>query len=545
MTAGYILVIVMLILGGVIATLSDRLGTKVGKARLSLFKLRPRNTAVLVTVLTGSILSATTLGILFAASKPLRTGVFGIDEIQKRLNTARKELNQTTQAKNQVEAELAKAREAQAQARASLDEINRSLEAANAEQAETEAKLNSLRTQLNRVEAAKSRTQEQLSRVEAARTRTESQLDRTQSQLKTVSKQKRALGAEIAQLQAEQEELREQGERVKAQITQRDRDIAQQEKDIAQRDRAIAQQDRNIAQRDRDIAQRNAEIAQRDRFLQEREQAIAERDLVIAEREALLKELGEEQASLEDQQAYLQQQVQILERDFQAIRSGTVAIRRGQILAAGVVRILEPPVAQQAVDRLLQEANRATVRLIQPGKPNGSEQVIDITKAEVEQLMVQIKDGQDYVVRILAGANYLQGEKRIQVFAEAEINRVVFRGGDVVAGTTINPSNLTDEDVRKKLEKLIDACNFRANFMGIVGGRVQIADDKIETLLAFIEQLQQYDRPLDVQAIAADVTYTAGPLKINLVAIDDGVVLFGTGPVGSGKGGAEKIDSHI
>ena len=532
MTAGYILVIVMLILGGVIATLSDRLGTKVGKARLSLFKLRPRNTAVLVTVLTGSILSATTLGILFAASKPLRTGVFGIDEIQKRLNAARKDLNQTTQAKNQVEAELAKARAAQAQARASLDEINRSLEAANAEQAQTEAKLNSLRIQLNRVEAAKSSTQEQLNRVEAAKSSTESQLNRTQSQLKTVSRQKRALGAEISQLQGEQEELREQGERVKAQI--------------AKRDREIAQQDRVIAERERDIAQRNAEIAQRDRSLQEREQAIAERDGVIAEREALLKKLGEEQASLEDQQAYLQQQVQILERDFQAIRSGTVAIRRGQILAAGVVRILEPAVAQQAIDRLLQEANRSTVRLVQPGKPNGNEQVIDITKAEVEQLMAQIKDGQDYVVRILAAANYLQGEKRIQVFAEAEINRVVFRVGDVVAGTSINSTNLTNEDVRKKLEKLIDACNFRANFMGIVGGRVQIADDKIETLLGFIDRLQQYKKPLDVQAIAADVTYTAGPLKINLVAIDEGVVIFSTGQVGPGPGGSvQKIDSHL
>ncbi|HLO47340.1 MAG TPA: DUF3084 domain-containing protein [Kamptonema sp.] len=532
MTAGYILVIVMLILGGAIATLSDRLGTKVGKARLSLFKLRPRNTAVLVTVLTGTVLSATTLGILFAVSKPLRTGVFGIDEIQKRLNAARKDLNQTTQDKNEVEAELAKARAAQAQVRASLEEINRDLQAANAEQAQSQAKLNSLRGQLNRVEAAKSRTQEQLSRVEAARSSTESELNRTQSQLQTVSKQKRALGTEIAQLQREREELMAQGERVKAQIAKRDREIAQQDKDIAQQDRVIAQ--------------RNAEIAQRDRSLQDREAAIAERDRVIAQREVLLKNLGEQQAALEDQQVYLQQQVEILERDFQAIRSGTVAIRRGQILAAGVVRILEPTAAQQAVDRLLQEANRATVRLVQPGKPNGNEQVIDITKAEVEQLIFQIKDGQDYVVRILAGANYLQGEKRIQVFAEAEINRVVFRVGDVVAGTSLNSTNLTGEQVRQKLEKLIDACNFRAGFVGIVGGRIQIADDRIETLLAFIDRLQLYKKPLDVQAIAAEVTYTAGPLKINLVAIEDGVVIFSTGQLGLEKEKSElKINNNL
>jgi len=522
MTAGYILVIVMLILGGVIATLSDRLGTKVGKARLSLFKLRPRRTAVLVTVVTGSVLSALTLGVLFAASKPLRTGVFGIDEIQKRLNTARKELNQTTQAKTQVEAQLAKARAAQTKARANLDEINRSLQEANAEQAQTEEKLNSLKEQLKRVEAAKSVTQEQLSRVEAARLGVESQLNRTQSQLKTVSKQKMVLSQEIGQLQEEREALKQQGLRIKAQIAKRDREIAEKERVLLERDRLIATQDQVIVDR-------NAEIAKRDRSLQEKNQQILERDRVIAEREKLLQQLGDQQAALEDQQTYLQQQVQILERDFQAIRSGTVAIRRGQILAAGVVRILEPVAVNQAIDRLLQEANLATRRLIQPGKPTENQQVIDITKAEVEQLMVQIKDGQDYVVRILAGANYLQGEKRIQVFAEAELNRVVFRAGDVVAGTSINTLNLTVEEVRKKMEKLIDACNFRASFVGIVGGRVQIADDKIETLLQFIEQLEAHHGPVDVQAIAADVTYTAGPLRINLVAISDGTVIFSTG----------------
>ena len=58
MTSGYILIVAILLLGGVIATLGDRIGTKVGKARLSLFNLRPRKTATLVTVITGSLISA-------------------------------------------------------------------------------------------------------------------------------------------------------------------------------------------------------------------------------------------------------------------------------------------------------------------------------------------------------------------------------------------------------------------------------------------------------------------------------------------------------
>ncbi len=557
MTAGYILVFVILVLGGVIATVSDRLGTKVGKARLSLFKLRPRDTAVVVTVMAGSILSALTLGILFATSKPLRTGVFRIDEIQKRLNSARRELNQTTQEKNRVETELTQARAAQAQARANLEQINQSLQAANAEQARTQTKLNSLRAQLNSVQAAKSKTEEQLSQVEAAKSQTEeqlssveaaksrteeqlklvqtarsntqAQLDRTENQLKTVSAQKTTLGSEIAQLQEERQQLIEQREQVKAQIAQRDTEIAKRDAEIAKRDAEIVDRNELIAQRDKEIAQRVQNLAERDR-------TIVERDKVIAEREALLESLAQQQAQLEQQQTLLQQQVQVLERDFQAIREGTVAIRRGQILAAGVVRILDPGMASRAIDRLLQQANKTTVGLMQPENKKVKEQVIQITKAEIDQLISQIKDGQDYVVRIVAGANYLREEKVIKVFAEAEINRVVFRAGDVIAGVAVDPVILTDEQVRQQLLQLIEACQFRARLIGVVGGRVQVADSQIETLADFIDRLQQYEKPLDVQAIAADVTYIAGPLKIDLVALENGAVVFRTGQQNQGQG---------
>ena len=556
MTAGYILVFVILVLGGVIATVSDRLGTKVGKARLSLFKLRPRDTAVVVTVMAGSILSAITLGILFATSKPLRTGVFRIDEIQKRLNNARREINQATQEKNRVETELGQARAAQAQARANLEQINRSLQAANAEQARTQTKLNSLRSQLNSVQAAKSQTEQQLSQVEAAKSQTEeqllsveaaksrteaqlklvetarsttrTQLDRTESQLNTVSAQKTSLGAEIAQLQGERQQLIEQREQVKTQIAQRDREIAKREGEIAKRDAAIVDRNALITQRDKEIAQRAQNLSERDR-------AIVERDKVIAEREALLETLAQQQAQLEQQQTLLQQQVQVLERDFQAIREGTVAIRRGQILAAGVVRIIDPGTASRSIDRLLQEANKTTVGLMQPDNKKARDQIIQITTAEIDQLISQIKDGQDYVVRIVAGANYLREEKRIKVFAEAEINRVVFRAGDVISAVSVDPVTSTDERVREQLQQLIEACQFRARLIGVVGGRVQVADNRIETLAGFVDRLQQYDKPLEVRAIAADVTYIAGPLKIDLVAVQNGVVVFRTGQQNQGR----------
>ncbi len=103
MTTGYILIAAILILGGVIATVGDRIGTRVGKARLSLFNLRPKNTAVLVTIFTGGLISASTLGILFAADEGLRKGVFELEDIQKDLRQKREQLKTAETQKSQVE----------------------------------------------------------------------------------------------------------------------------------------------------------------------------------------------------------------------------------------------------------------------------------------------------------------------------------------------------------------------------------------------------------------------------------------------------------
>lgn len=118
---GWLLILTLLVLGGVLSNLGDRLGSRVGKARLSLFRLRPRNTAVLITVLTGSLISAISLGLMLLVSERLRTGLFELDQLEERLANSRRllassqlELNRAEQGKRD-----AQQRFEQAQARAS------------------------------------------------------------------------------------------------------------------------------------------------------------------------------------------------------------------------------------------------------------------------------------------------------------------------------------------------------------------------------------------------------------------------------------------
>jgi len=93
--SGWLLILALLLLGGVLSTLGDRLGSKVGKARLSLLGMRPRRTAVLITVLTGSLISAISLGLMLLVSDRLRTGLFELDQLEQRLQEGRRSLERS------------------------------------------------------------------------------------------------------------------------------------------------------------------------------------------------------------------------------------------------------------------------------------------------------------------------------------------------------------------------------------------------------------------------------------------------------------------
>jgi uncharacterized protein (DUF3084 family) len=85
-------ILLVLILGGILSTLGDRLGTRVGKARLSIFKLRPKSTAVLITVFTGSIISAISFATMVVFDRDLRVGLFQLDDIREKIIESEKEL---------------------------------------------------------------------------------------------------------------------------------------------------------------------------------------------------------------------------------------------------------------------------------------------------------------------------------------------------------------------------------------------------------------------------------------------------------------------
>jgi len=88
--SGWLLIIFLLLLGGLISSFGDLLGTKIGKARFSIFKLRPRKTATLITIITGSLISASSISLILLVNSQLRVGLFRLGDLQKKLQESRK-----------------------------------------------------------------------------------------------------------------------------------------------------------------------------------------------------------------------------------------------------------------------------------------------------------------------------------------------------------------------------------------------------------------------------------------------------------------------
>ena len=127
---GIMLIVVLVLTGGVIAFIGDRLGSKVGKKKLSLFGLRPRHTSIFVTIITGILITTVTFGILAIASKDVRTALFGMNKLKAELNEKQSMLEEASGALVNVKNDLNTTKEEYAKSKKDLEETQEDLEIA-------------------------------------------------------------------------------------------------------------------------------------------------------------------------------------------------------------------------------------------------------------------------------------------------------------------------------------------------------------------------------------------------------------------------------
>lgn len=398
---GWLLILAVLILGGVLSTLGDRLGSRIGKARLSLFQLRPRKTAVLVTVLTGSLISALTLGLMVAVSERLRVGLFQLDQLEARLSNSRK-----------------------------------ALQASGAQLARTKNQLH--------------QAQGERKRAEADRRRADQGRATARGQLKQVEARAQQLRAALAPLQQRRKQLE------------------------AERDRL-----------GRDVKARDGELRQ-----------------------------------LQERTARGQQELKQLEGKVLALRSGDVVLSSAQPLIVAQVAIPKPTLAKQVVEDLLRQANLRAFEQVLPGqKPD--RQLLLIPRSEVLKVEQAIRNGGSWVVSILSAGNVLRGENQVLAFTDVRPNQRVVNKGQVLASVTLDPLELSSDQVRARLNLLLAAARTEAMRQGSLAGSIQFDVEEFNELGRQLSD-RKVRRAVVVQAVSLRDSDTADAVVVELRIANSG-----------------------
>ena len=183
---GLALIAVLAITGGMIAYIGDKLGTKVGKKKLTIFGLRPKHTSIVVTIITGILITVSTMGILTLVSRDVRTALFGMEALRNELTT----LSQDVAGKNK---ELEKSRSI-------LEAKNAEYAILNKEVEETASQLTAIASELAIVSAQRNESTRQLQSTKQSLSRLQDTKNELDERVKNLTDARATLQLDIDQL---------------------------------------------------------------------------------------------------------------------------------------------------------------------------------------------------------------------------------------------------------------------------------------------------------------------------------------------------------
>lgn len=188
MFIGIAMFLVLMLMGGIIAFLGDKIGFKVGKKRMTLFGLRPKYTSVIVTIISGILISFLTIAALAVVNENVRVALFGLSQLQARMAS----LDQEIKVKN-----------------AELDKGKRQLEERNKEYREVTILSENTAKELEQVESQRAYMESELSTVQKAYDEARKGIEQSAEEIKELEKTKDELSGNISRLNKEKETLME------------------------------------------------------------------------------------------------------------------------------------------------------------------------------------------------------------------------------------------------------------------------------------------------------------------------------------------------
>ena len=474
--------LVLLVVGGVIAYVGDRLGTYIGKKRLSAWGLRPRHTAMLYTVLSGGLISVLTLFALIGYDHTVQVALLRGPELL--------EQNQRLKSQNLEQGDLIRSREAQirsADARAA-SAMTRTGQA----EAQTRQALARDRTALQKALDAEGRLDRSLARLSVAQAglaQSQGTLHRRQAQLSAAQRRlavvNGSLGSTRSALRSAQRAVRDANGNVRLALRQYDHALVT----VAD----LSRQGKQLSLRNADLTAQNTALDVKNQQLLTQTTFLQGAHLVYHRGQ----EVGRRVIPASPAADTVRQNLLLFLQDLSHTAEGEGA---GGGDGARAVRV----VADTA-----------------DGKPVTEDQALD---ALAQKITDQSGAGLGVVVVATAHYNSFGGEP-VQIEFQPFDNVLVFPRSALIASTVIDGSLPEDQILASLGAFLKERVQTAARRQGIIPrpdpetGEPTVGErtDSTKTL-ALVKQIQRIGPGALVIARAAADAYSSGPLRLDLTA---------------------------
>lgn len=498
----------LLVVSGIIAYWGDVVGKRMGKKRLSLLGLRPRQTGTLMSIATGILIQVFSIAVLTIISRAARTALFEFDTLQKNVTRLRaenlslenhsrvlKERNgRLTRNLGDTLTQLGSTRkELQSQA-VSLRQRQRDI-------ARLESRQGALRNQLQQLRAEMHHTQELLKVADRRYQKTHARYVKVQAKL---------LGTEsrLQEAQDSYKVARDKLDATQKDLKERNKELANAEQEINNATQLMNKSNRQLS----DLQKQKDDLRVELEGLQQTKQLL---DKDVSDLKVI-------KAGLETQRAELAGTVT-------SLVGKDVVVERGEILLSSVVAGGRPVEdVKQDLRRIIQEARDAAQKRGAQGKDNkpplsiasryvegpDGRRVYFYEEHVVDKFAQDISASRDdAIVEVIALFNSVEGDP---VDADLRLfpNRFVFTKGTVLVQESLDgrkPTGALFQQVLGTLEKIRSI----AKEKGMRGGAEnRYGEISYEELFDVLERVRRIKSQVNLKIIVSEDTRAAGPLHI-------------------------------
>lgn len=503
-----VLILVLTVLTCIVSYWADNLGKKLGKKRISLLGLRPRQTATLLTMLSSLGIMLGTLLVLTVFVNQVRDAIVLSDSLKDRnveLLAENKSLEETLKASQERVRESRRlAQQAQKDEAAAVGKTraaNRRANAARQRAREAEGNLRSAQARLAAAEAARSTAQ----RGEAAAVR-------------NAATAQGRLTAARSGLRAAQSRLDD----VRSRLNRANSDLRQTQTSL------------KIKQSQLRTAQAQAKNAARGAF--NAGQASVKLKGEVTALEIQMEQQQEQVNALEKQRQDLEIQVASQQANLERIRlaaeqvvGGRFVIARDQVFAE---RVVAAGLGRQQIEAqlraLIEDANRAAKA--PPARANSlrlaplwvdfPDRRVQLNEQEILDSLANFIAGLDtpVAVRMAAARNYTESESDLQGVMVAVPVRVAFARDTTIATATIEGKQ-SEARIFNQLLALANEGESVARGRGVTPPLTPDAPNFFaagtnERIFEALRRIQDHDGPVGVRLVAADDLSTVEPMRV-------------------------------